>query len=110
MNPYYYLYYKIYKFTSKLGKWEVAESAAYGMTTLIVINFITLFSKYIDKGYIALIGFAISIYSINHFLFPYKKKYLKIIEKHQSESKLQSKIGGAIVILYVIATFVTLFL
>lgn len=56
MNPYNYLYYKIYVFTKKLGNWQVAFSAVLGLSFLLMINGIMLFVKVFGLSGIAIVN------------------------------------------------------
>jgi len=115
MNIYLYTYYKIYKFTNKLGNWEVANSASYGFTFLLGINSIYIYkntcnlisSLNCNKEFMCII-FVLIIF-INIFLFLYKSKYKKIIAKYSNESEKSRKIGNILVTFYVFLTFISIF-
>ncbi len=113
---YYYLFYKIHKFTSKLGKYDVAFSSITGLSGLQLFNIITIILSIppLEKVFIVhykLYIFFITLlfFIINYFLFVYKDKYLDIEKKYKNESKRQKSIGDFIVTTYIILSFVLLF-
>lgn len=115
MNPYYYLYYKIYAFTKKLGNWQVAWSAVLGLSFLLIINAILILNKVFDisrfendRIIVWIIGAVILI--ANFFLFDYKAKYKNVVNKYKNESDTSRKVGNSIVLIYVITTFLSIFI
>jgi hypothetical protein len=115
-NIYYYLYYKIYVFTRKLGNYEVAFSATLGITFLISLNISIPILKLleVDKNIfnslkpILFILFS-SFLLINYFIFNHNNKYKKIISIYKDESKKAKIVGDFVVIIYVIITFSLIF-
>ncbi|MFC2152692.1 hypothetical protein ACFLSE_09200 [Bacteroidota bacterium] len=115
MNPYYYLYYKIYVFTKKLGNWQVAWSAVLGLSFLLIINVILILEKLVDisrfendRVIVWITGAVILI--ANFFLFDYKAKYKNLVNKYKNESDISRKFGNSIVLIYVIATLLSIFI
>ena len=111
MNFYYYLFYKIYRFTQKLGRDDVAFSATVGLTFLLGLNLIVIsfklfpatvksLNEYQYKIPLLIVSGAILI--INYFLFVFKKRYEDIEKQFINESKRKKRIGNFIVIAYVI--------
>jgi len=81
MNIYYYLFYKIYKFTKRLGSYEVAFSSYLGMSFLLMLNLFLplgkLFSKdgkQFDQFKPFLIILGLLILAFNYYLFIFRKK------------------------------------
>ena len=118
MNLYYYFFYKIYRFTKKLGNWEVAESAMYALCTLEAINLTQLLlvtgvltreTEHYDKFLLGAI--CVLLIGINYYLFLRKKKYLEIEKQFKKEGKTQKLFGDVVVTIYVVFTLCfTLFL
>ncbi len=111
MNFYYYLFYKIYRFTQKLGNYDVAFSAALGLTLLLELNFIVIFFKLFPvilenineyQYKIPLLIFFGAILITNYFLFVFKRRYENIEKEFINESKRKKRIGNFIIMAYVI--------
>ncbi len=113
---YYYLFYKIHKFTSNLGKYDVAFSSITGLSGLQMFNIITIILSMpsLEKVFIAhyklyILFITLFFFIINYYLFVYKDKYLEINKKFEKESKQRKIIGDFVVATYVILSFVLLF-
>jgi uncharacterized membrane protein YidH (DUF202 family) len=111
MNIYYYLFYKIYRFTQKLGNYDVAFSAVFGLSFLLGLNFLVIFIKLFPATLenlneyqykIPLLIFFAAILISNYFLFVFKKRYEDIEKQFINESKRKKRIGNFIVVAYVI--------
>lgn len=119
MNLYYYLFYKIYRFTQRLGKYDVAFSAALGLSFLLGLNFIVIFIKLfaITQGNlneyrykIPLLIFFVAILITNYLIFVFKKRYEDIEKQFKNESNRNKQIGNIIVITYVILSLSLVFM
>ncbi len=118
MNIYYYLFYKIYRFTQKLGKYEVSFSAMLGLSFLLFLDINALYIillpvtqvNFKDQYRIPLIILYIAVFIINYFLFIYKKRYKEIEKQFKNESTRNKRIGNAIVIAYIIISLLLVFM
>lgn len=117
IDIYNYLFYKVYVFTRKLGKYDVAFSTMIAISFLLIVNvslaFIHLLSINKDNYnlfQIPMLIFGFAVLTTNYFLFIYKDKYKIIIEKYHNESLKKGRWGSAIVILYVMLTFLSIFI
>ena len=95
---YYYFFYKIHKFTGKLGKYDVAFSSITGLVGIQLVNIITFIlsinflKEYFLNHYKIYIFFiTLFLFTVNYFLFIYNDKYIKIEGKFSNES-LQQRI------------------
>lgn len=110
MNIYYYLFYKIYRFTQRLGNYDVAFSAMLGFSFLLFLDINTIYISVFPVTNInfnnhyrtPLIILYIIVFIINYFLFIYKKRYKEIEKQFKNESTKNKRIGSIIVIVYVI--------
>ncbi len=111
MNIYYYLFYKIYVFTKKLGNYNVAFSAVLGMSFLLILNLapIVKILGVNDSNFTSikptLLVLGLAVIFINEFIFMRKKKYRSIIKSFSEESERSRIIGNVVVTLYVMLTF-----
>jgi hypothetical protein len=111
MNPYYYLFYRIYIFTNKLGNYDVAYSAVLGLSGLLILNAFILIKIFglneSNLNLIRPIGFVCAslIILINYYIFIFKRKYFIIAYKYRNESRKSKNINGIIVLFYVFTTF-----
>ena len=114
---YYYFFYKIHKFTGKLGKYDVAFSSITGLVGIQLVNIITFIlsinflKEYFLNHYKIYIFFiTLFLFTVNYFLFIYNDKYIKIEGKFSNESLQQRIIINFIVTIYVILSFILLFI
>lgn len=110
-NPYYYLYFRIYKFAKKVSAWESTWLAMVWITGLNFFNVaviifwifpadkLPLFSPW----YISLI-ITFPLMFLNYFIFIHKDRSLKIIAEYENESKKQKFWSSFVTIIYVMLT------
>jgi hypothetical protein len=108
INPYYYLYYRLYKFAKKVGTGDASWTAILLITVLIALNVFSLLFAFIDKYWIfilpaKLVGvlIAVTLGFINYFIFSPRKKTQAIISRFEGESKQASIIGSIAVLIYI---------
>ena len=105
MRYYYYLYYRIYKFLTRIGKFELYHTTNHninGLEMFFSMSVYILLRKYeiIPKlNVIILLIYVSLIMILNYFIFLYKKKYVDIIKMFENETKRQKQISSAIVLL-----------
>jgi len=115
MKYYYYLFYKIYVFSKKIGKWDIATSAALGLSFLLILNVFLILTNIFgfspEIKYYYEIAFLIAgiVLLINYFLFDYKSRYKKVINAFKVESEQSRVVGNILVTIYVIATLISVF-
>jgi len=108
-NPYYYLFYRLYK--RQRSKFGVIESLNFTIITISSLNFINLFTLQIlfDKlniipeyitSTVKAVSIILIIILINYFCFIYKKKYKSIVLKFDNYRKF--KFGTGLIIIYVV--------
>jgi|SRR5690554_1598569 len=115
-NPYYYLFYRFNQFLNKNGDNEWGP--IFGVSVLIGWNFIVIFMKLLpitkenfDRPYkYSAILLAILIFFINTVLFLNKNRVNKIVERHEKESRISKRIGGWIIVFYMILSLGLLFI
>ena len=108
MNPYYYLFYRFNQYLNKKkdNEWGVI----YAMTVLpgwniiiIYINTLPITQENLDGTYkTILIVIACAFFILNSVLFLNKTRVSRIMKRYQNESETSRKIGGVIIILYII--------
>jgi len=112
MNPYDYFFYRIYCFGIRL---KTDSSEFSGITTIsLFLSFnVLLFRKITgielihSKIQVAILY--IGIFAINLFYFYWKKKYLRIIDKFEKESKIQKRVSIFLSLLYMFLSVYLLF-
>ena len=103
MKYYYYLYYRIYKFLTRIGKFETHYVAQHNVSIMemffIMSSYIILEKQNIVPkiGLIPLLIVIVMFMVFNHFAFMYKKRYLGIIKMFENETKRQKRISSIIV-------------
>ncbi len=108
INPYFYLYYTIFKLTYKTNKDIIEWSSMITISVLIYFNFISLLILTIPKPdivqykYFVFYWAGLTLLIANYYIFIYKKKYVKIVNQYKKESRFFSVIGGMTVISYII--------
>ena len=109
MNPYYLLYYRIYKATSNTNKDIVEWTSMVALSMLISFNIITLlvliwphFLKATNINVSVSVG--IFILAINYYIFIFKDKYLKIVNDYSNKKGLNSIFIGIITTFYIIGS------
>jgi len=108
MNPYNYLFYRIYSLALRLKVFDGEFTAVIAVCLINHFN-ILLILDVTDNEFLlntkeqAVIVFC-ALTAINSLYFLRKKRFLKIKEKYEKESMLQKSIGSLIVIIYVIAS------
>jgi len=114
MNIYYYLYYKISTTINKKGNNVLGVIAA--LTWLLGLNVGIIYSNLLKinnnnfKDYkIGIIIIAIILFVTNCILFFNKKRRSEIENKFINESLKSKRIGGFLVVTYIIITFLLLF-
>lgn len=118
LNPYYYIFCKIYKKFRRVNvKEEDVLFSLYAVLFMIFIPhfFILLFQL---KDYEVLtinvnipkqifgVGFAISYWLINHLLFGWKNRYIKIVECYDKTSKTVNVVNLVLLLLYFSIPFI----
>jgi len=107
MNPYNYLFYRIYSFALRLKVSDSEITASIAVSVLFFYNVLFIMKlikfKFINSKNDAII-FGLALIAINFLYFLRKKRFLKIKEKYEKESMLQKIIGSLIVIIYLIAS------
>ena len=117
MNPYYYLYYRIYSFLKKTKNHDSALTASLSLSLLVVINlfksFVNMFSAIIEnfeEEFIFLVLITLVLVMIsNHYIFVHNKKYIKIQHTYSDESLLNKRIRGVIISIYIAFTILSFF-
>lgn len=115
MNPYYYLFYRIYSLFIKRG--GNCDSAVDAIVLLSGMNFTFLYikifniSKYNSKPiYITgIVIFIVLWFVMNYFIFQYKERYIQIINVYKNESAANKRFGTFLVITYIILSIILLF-
>ena len=112
VNPYYFVFYKIYR---KLSSINVEEEniafATYAVMFLIFIpHFFILMIFMKEKGILPAhinipkhvfgIIFTLTYWFLNHMLFGYKSRYKNIVVKIDNSTKTQKIVATAILIIY----------
>ena len=113
-----YLYYKIYRANLIGSARDIAEYATpLYIGILLFTNFFVLgdFLRKIDLLPFFLLNkkqaiiFMVFFLGVTNILYLYKRRYKKIISKYEVESEIQRKRGNLIVLLYVIISFLLIF-
>jgi len=112
MNIYHYLFYKIYVFTKRLGRYEIPFSTLLGFSFLELLNsmvILLLLSRTL-KFRLSPVGVYVTaifilIFITNYYLFIFKKKYIKI-EKYFKNNDSHKHLGNIFVLLYVIISLI----
>ncbi len=110
MNPYYYLFYRLSRFYNRKGNNPIGPIGA--ISVLIGLNALVVYSWILPimqeraqgintKGYMAL---ALAIIIANSFLFLNKRRVGEIMIRYSDESVRSRRIGGFLVIVYVVLT------
>lgn len=104
MNPYYYLFYKLYKLGLSLKVYDSQSSAVGAVTLVLALNLLAIEEAFKIKMHIsnlyASLLFVILIL-LNSVLFLGGKRYTRIKERFDKESKMQRIVGWICVSLYV---------
>ena len=107
-NPYYYLFYRFNQFLNKKkdNEWGVIYAMAVLPGWNIIFIYIKLFNITQENSEgrfkIILIIILASLFIMNSILFLNKKRINRIMERYGKESQVRKKIGGVIIILYII--------
>lgn len=109
MIPIYdYIFYKTYKFILKTPSANMATwSTIFSMSLLGYFNILAIFIINLniifkDKAEIAIFFLGTVLLLFNVFVFMGFGRYKKIIEKYDKHSDRQQKIGGMLVLMYVL--------
>ena len=118
MNPYYYLFFKLYCLIKRIDNNKGHAFLAVNIISLLlIINAafiaITIFS-YIRGDYYQLwklhvILSVIFIYLTNYLLFIRHKRYRKIVNAYKNNSSINNKLGNYIIVIYVLLTLISVF-
>jgi len=107
MNLLDYVFYKLYRFMSRINGNRDPITHSGAMTMLLLANIWTLYA-FIITSYSNLFGFLIGIPIVVFVGMRYSsdKQVNKILEKYKNESAESSKRGNIIVFSYIILSFV----
>ena len=112
INPYYYLYFRLYKFAKKVSAWDSAWLAVVWIAGLNFFNVASVvFFLFPAKEVLIFQPWTISAMTtiplmlINYFIFLHKGKANRIIAKYDNESKTAKVISTILTIVYVLLTF-----
>jgi hypothetical protein len=108
MNPYYYLFYKLFRFLNKKNNNEWGP--VYAISVLVGWNIGLAYVKVLPitrenliGGYkTVLITILVFLFIANCFLFLNKKRVKEIVNRYKLETERNRKIGNFLVILYVV--------
>lgn len=111
MNPYYYLYYRLYKFAKKVSKWDSAWLAAVWIAGLNFFNIAAVvFWIFPAKKILIFSPWSLSLMVtiplilMNYFIFIHKGKSNKIIAEYEKESKRQKLWSSILTTVYIVLT------
>lgn len=115
-NPYYYLFYRFNQFLNKKGDNELGPM--FGVSIIVALNLSVVFRKLLPiskenfdglykYSYIILL---ILIYVINSILFYDRKRVNRIMEQYGKESQTSKKIGGRLIVFYVLFSLGLIFI
>lgn|SRR5690554_3961783 len=115
-NPYYYLFYRFNQFLNK--KRDNEWGPIFGISVLIGWNFGVIFRKILpitkenfDGPYkYSAILLAILIFIFNSVLFLNKERIGKITERYGNESQTSKRIGGWLVVFYILLSLGLVFI
>ena len=116
MNIYYYLFYKLSAILNKSGKNEWGPIAAITLLIslnigMIYINVLPVTNKNFNTGHkTILVIIFFSLYLLNTILFLNKRRFQKIKSRFEDETRKSNKMGSFLVILYIIITFISIFI
>lgn len=110
MNPYFYLYYKIYNTMSKTNKIIPEWSASIAISLLFFFNLSTIALYFKINGIEVLpvkevyISILILFMALNFYLFVRKDNYKRILKKYSGYKR--DKLGTFLVIIYLAVTII----
>jgi len=105
LNPFDYLYYKMYKISSYIS-YTKADSAGF-MSILLSLNFFTLYILITgSKDTLTAFVFFLLVLSFLILVYWIFKREKKIIVKYKNESENSRIIGNTIVVCYVVLSIV----
>jgi hypothetical protein len=108
-NPLDYLWYKIYKAFSYIEK-SSPFSSCKCMSVLLIINLLTIIWLMLGRIHIFSIIWILTLIGILIIPYLFTKKQAKILWKYKNESEKSRIRGNIIVTMYIILSFVILFL
>lgn len=109
INPIDYLYYKVYKGISYMngGSYPITQMAT--TCSLLIANYMIvcylILGEFTDR-FLTVGVFLLIVFSLIYF--PVKEK--RILAKFEQESERSQKTGNRVVVLYIIFTFLSIFL
>lgn len=113
MNFYKAYFFRMYHLVGKLGNYDLSFSVISFIVIFQMMNFIVLLPYPIVEHLLTLDelkllagALCIFLFIINYFLFVYKNKYLKILEKYEHESKTHKIISTVLTIFYCIGSLI----
>jgi hypothetical protein len=110
MNPYYLIYYWIYKATRNTNKDVVEWTSMVTLSALTFFNLITLmviiFPHFLRQvgNKVSFVSLAIAIMILNYFVFIYKSKYQKIFHGYSNKKVINNFMIGLIILTYIIGS------
>ena len=107
INPYYYLYYKIYKLTYRTNHNIIEWSSMLTVSTLAYFNTVSIIILTIPKKNIIQFGPQIFIRGvflsifINYYIFINRRRYIVIVKSFENESRNQKIFGTIFALAYI---------
>lgn len=119
LNPYYFVFYRIYKWLKKIGVIEEGVLfSAYAVLFLIFIPHLIAFLLVLKNlGIISGadlgmskhafgVSFALSFWLINHLLFGWRNRYIRVIRCYEKASKTMKTLNLFVLLLYFAFPFI----
>jgi len=110
MKIYYYLYFRLYKFTRKVGTVDATWTAMLAISALLFLNIATLFLLFFKQDdffvYPRILG-GVAIFLvglINYFIFIRHDNCFQIIHQFERENKKQKSISIIFTFIYILLT------
>ncbi len=107
VNPFDYLYYKIYTAISYISGGGYSANHHSVMGALLLLNITTIYILIAGTFSLPFAIVCIGVETILFFIFYMPKRGTRILAKYNKESEKSRMIGNAAVVLYVIITIVT---
>ncbi len=114
MNPYYYVFARIYRMLNRKRHWSGSEwNVVFALTLGVCLNLMTIYIKVFkvtSEGFnkfhkVPIVAIGLTFFLFNCYLFIYKDKYKRIISAYKGEPTLRKTIFGILIVLYFMVTF-----